>query len=61
MIISITSQIFDPLGLLSPVLIKAKLIMKKLWKLNISWHESIPLDSFKEWRYFYENVKSLNN
>lgn len=32
-ILSKISQIFDPLGLLGPVITKAKLIMQRLWQI----------------------------
>jgi hypothetical protein len=34
-ILSIPSQIFDPLGLLSPVKVKAKILMQELWSLKL--------------------------
>ncbi|XP_072398095.1 uncharacterized protein [Diabrotica undecimpunctata] len=43
-ILSTIARIFDPMGLLGPVVIRAKLIMQQLWKLNLTWNESLPLD-----------------
>nr|CAI5832935.1 unnamed protein product [Callosobruchus analis] len=36
-ILSTISQIFDPLGLAGPIIITAKIILQKLWKLNLDW------------------------
>nr|CAI5844533.1 unnamed protein product [Callosobruchus analis] len=60
-ILSIASQIFDPLGLLSPVIIIAKLIMQTLWQLKLSWDESIPLDLKTTWHNFSDHLSELNN
>ncbi|KAJ8983230.1 hypothetical protein NQ317_005319 [Molorchus minor] len=41
-ILSETSQIFDPLGLLSPCIITPKLILQMLWHEGLSWDEALP-------------------
>jgi len=41
-----SSRIFDPLCFLSPVTIRAKLLMQELWVKNISWDEPLE-DSMK--------------
>lgn len=43
-ILSCIGQIFDPLGLLGPIIITAKIIIQQLWQCKLSWDESIPLD-----------------
>ncbi|XP_053402669.1 uncharacterized protein LOC128557991 [Mercenaria mercenaria] len=40
-ILRYSSRIYDPLGLLSPVTVRAKLLLQELWKLNYDW--DIPL------------------
>ena len=40
-VVSIISTVFDPLGLVSPVMIKAKLFIQKLWSLNLKWDEEL--------------------
>ncbi|XP_050294309.1 uncharacterized protein LOC126734653 [Anthonomus grandis grandis] len=60
-ILSSISQIFDPLGLLSPVTIPAKIILQQLWKLKISWDKSIPMDLFTIWSSYRTQLVELNN
>ncbi|XP_033212329.1 uncharacterized protein LOC117169929 [Belonocnema kinseyi] len=38
-ILSQMSKLFDPLGLLGPVILKAKLMVQFLWKLGVSWDD----------------------
>ncbi|XP_046748843.1 uncharacterized protein LOC124412769 [Diprion similis] len=43
-VLSTTAQIYDPLGLMGPTIICAKIIPQQLWQLKIGWDESLPLD-----------------
>lgn len=52
-ILSQIARIYDPLGLIGPVLILAKITMQDLWKLNIDWDESVPQIFFKKWSNYY--------
>ncbi len=36
--------VFDPLGLLSPILIKGKIVLQGIWKTSRDWDESLPSD-----------------
>lgn len=59
-ILSQIAHIYDPLGLVSPVVITAKLIMQKLWTLKIGWDESIPIDLHYRWQSFMQQLQVLN-
>lgn len=60
-ILSIMSQIFDPLGLINPCVLTAKIILQRLWSSKISWDESIPIDIQQAWRKFVESLQYVNN
>ncbi|KAK9704106.1 Pao retrotransposon peptidase [Popillia japonica] len=51
-ILATTAKIFDPLGLLGPVIVKAKLIMQQLWLSKLSCDESISQDIYFKWIKF---------
>ena len=38
-ILRITCSLFDPLGFLIPFLLKAKLLIQELWRLELEWDE----------------------
>jgi len=57
-ILSEIASVFDPLGLISPVIIKFKIIMQQLWQLNTSWDAVLPSNIENEWR---DNRLKLND
>lgn len=59
-ILSVISQIFDPLGLLGPVVVNAKLILQLLWQEHLSWDERIPSYLCKKWLEFCKDLQLLN-
>lgn len=60
-ILSTIAQIFDPLGLVSPVIISAKIMLQTLWSLKLSWDESVPIAIHSQWTNFIKNLSLLNN
>ncbi|GFV99177.1 integrase catalytic domain-containing protein [Trichonephila clavipes] len=45
MVLSTIARIFDPLGLLRPIITWAKIFMQRLWLLELGWSDELP---FKE-------------
>ncbi|XP_017797536.1 PREDICTED: uncharacterized protein LOC108578672 [Habropoda laboriosa] len=60
-ILSTIAKIFDPLGLLGPVTIIAKILMQRLWQLKIDWDESLPTSLHTEWITYAAQLQELNN
>ncbi|KAJ8939815.1 hypothetical protein NQ314_010976 [Rhamnusium bicolor] len=58
--LSTISQIFDPLGLMDPILIKSKIIMQRLWSLKSNWDESIPSELHTAWVQYIQELPKLN-
>ncbi|CAH1993892.1 unnamed protein product [Acanthoscelides obtectus] len=59
-ILSKISTIFDPLGLLSPCVIKAKVLLQSLWAESIAWDTPLPVDMRKSWLSLAEGLNILN-
>ncbi|XP_045779565.1 uncharacterized protein LOC123877104 [Maniola jurtina] len=60
-ILSVISQIFDPLGLVSPVVIKLKIILQSLWLQNLSWDDPLTPEIQEAWCEAIKNLHVLNN
>ncbi|GFT00139.1 integrase catalytic domain-containing protein [Trichonephila clavipes] len=56
-----TAWIFDPLGLISPVVTKAKLVMQELWRLKLDWNDSLPIHLETQWKRFVKSLAAINN
>lgn len=55
------ARIFDPLGILAPVVILAKTFMQQLWGMQISWDEALPAELHTKWMVFRDELQELNN
>ncbi|XP_061704607.1 uncharacterized protein LOC133515970 [Cydia pomonella] len=51
-ILSVISQMYDPLGLLSPAIIIAKILLQKLWLCRLDWDSEVPEDVASAWRTY---------
>jgi hypothetical protein len=36
-----TASIYDPLGLLSPVIIQCKILLSQLWQIKVNWDDQL--------------------
>ncbi|CAI6372727.1 unnamed protein product [Macrosiphum euphorbiae] len=59
-LLSDISKVFDPIGLLSPVLIRGKIFLQQLWSLKISWDDVLSEDLQNRWTKFYTSLQYLN-
>ncbi|XP_059056265.1 uncharacterized protein LOC131850114 [Achroia grisella] len=60
-VISDISRIFDPLGWLAPVVIRAKIFIQKLWLSGINWDDELPTHLLNEWLLYRENLHKLTD
>ncbi|GFS97491.1 integrase catalytic domain-containing protein [Trichonephila clavipes] len=61
MVLSTIARIFDPLGLLGPIITWAKIFMQRLWLLELGWSDELPFKEEKEWRRFIDSWEAVNN
>ncbi|XP_011860459.1 PREDICTED: uncharacterized protein LOC105557752 [Vollenhovia emeryi] len=57
-VLSSISKLFDPLGLASPLVVRAKLIMQRTWQLKLGWDDELPPDLQQAWiKYMQELIE----
>ncbi|XP_037930950.1 uncharacterized protein LOC119665776 [Teleopsis dalmanni] len=60
-ILSLASSLFDPLGLLAPLVLVSKIIMQELWLLRLNWDESVPQALHSAWETFVQDLHTLSS
>ena len=55
------AKIFDPLGLVSPVTFHGKVLLQKLWIVNVSWDDPLPMELFKEWKKVSQSLTEISS
>lgn len=58
-ILSNVSSVFDPLGLLSPISVKGKLIMRDLHALHLGWDSPVPRLLVDKWKAYCNEFNCL--
>lgn len=59
-VLSETAQLFDPLGIVNPVIIMAKVFMQECWNLKIDWDTLLPDTMQRDWIKYREDLLKLN-
>lgn len=53
---SAVAKLFDPTGLLGPVIIRGKIILRDLWANQIGWDEEIPQTMVDTWNEYHRSL-----
>ena len=61
LILSEIAKIYDPLGLLGPVVLYAKIIMQDVWKSKVGWDESVPSSLYSKWLAFAQQLNLIKD
>lgn len=59
--LSDVAKIFDPLGLLAPVVISFKIMFQHLWLQNLSWDDELPKQLAETWFKYRKDIHALND
>ncbi|XP_018373071.1 PREDICTED: uncharacterized protein LOC108767605 [Trachymyrmex cornetzi] len=60
LILSEVARLFDPLGLIGPVIVTAKIIIQELWQTSHQWDESVPQSIQSRWIKLRSQLVDLN-
>ena len=58
-LLSIIASLFDPLGFLAPFLVRAKILLQRIWQLGLTWGEPLPQDLLEEWKLWEAEMLML--
>ena len=60
-ILKVTAKLFDPLGLLSPFIIRLKIMFRTLCIDKLDWDENLPNNLLEEWKSILVELGALTN
>ncbi len=58
-ILSFEARLYDPHGFVSPYIITSRMILQKLWRLNLGWDDKLPPDIEHQWQQWLEDLDLL--
>ena len=60
-VVRLTSSIYDPLGLLTPVQVSAKSFIQELWQKGVGWDEPLSDDLTKRWNVIFNELQEATD
>ena len=58
-LLSETAKLFDPVGWLSPIVIRFKVLLQKLWVQGIEWDQHVSKEIQNEWEQIKDDLPNL--
>ncbi|XP_076660879.1 uncharacterized protein LOC143364366 [Halictus rubicundus] len=59
-ILSTIAKLYDPLGWVTPAIIRAKILIQDLWRLRLGWDDQISDPLFERWTAIYTRLPLLS-
>lgn len=59
-VLSYIAKLWDPLGLIGPVIVQAKLFVQELWKQECSWDDPLNNELLETWLEYRRNMIGLD-
>ena len=60
-ILRIAAKFYDPLGLLAPLLVRAKMMLKSLWRSGKGWDQAVTEEVQTQWRRWLHELRELGS
>ena len=58
-VISLATRFFDPLGIMSPITVRLKLLFQLLCGSKLNWDQPLSGESLTEWNSLFESLSVL--
>ncbi|XP_069358461.1 uncharacterized protein [Maniola hyperantus] len=58
-VVSDIAKLFDPMGWIAPAIVKAKIMIQRLWLAGIGWDEELPPNLLKDWINYRNELTAL--
>ena len=61
LVLQTAAKIYDPMGIISPFVIRVKFLMQELWEQGIDWDSALPYTLTEKFKIWYSEIKDLEN
>ncbi|GFX37396.1 uncharacterized protein TNCV_3106481 [Trichonephila clavipes] len=55
------AKIFDPVGLMAPIISKARIFLQRLGRSKLEWNSLLPAEEYKEWHHLLVFLENINH
>ena len=59
--LSFVASIYDPLGLLNPVIVKCKILFQKICLSKLKWDEKLSIENLNEWKLILNSLANVSS
>ncbi|CAG9813428.1 unnamed protein product [Phaedon cochleariae] len=60
-VLKLVMSIFDPVGLLTCLIIKGRIILQQIWRCGITWDDAIPDSIHYDWLEWLKSLKNISS
>ena len=60
-VLQVVMSVFDTLGFLNPIMIRAKLLLQNIWRHGTGWDELLNSEDTEEWKRWVQALKALRD
>ncbi|KAL0819308.1 hypothetical protein ABMA28_007441 [Loxostege sticticalis] len=54
-------KVYDPLGLLGPIIVKGRILLQVAWRSNIDWDKPFPPSVVLKWNEWFKELSNVSN
>ena len=58
-VLSDVSRLFDPMGLLAPVVVQFKILLREIWTMDLDWDEELPPEILSLWTKYRNDLHNI--
>jgi len=60
-VLKLVMSVYDPLGFLCHLIIKARILQQEIWRSGLSWDEELNAELFQKWRSWLEELQGITD
>ncbi|XP_048002611.1 uncharacterized protein LOC125239152 [Leguminivora glycinivorella] len=59
-VLRVLASVYDPCGIVSPLLMPIKLFLQELWRLDYKWDAPLSQDQYRRWKKIESNLREIH-